>query len=85
MLEFPEGYFSIKDNFGEVFENESAKKLVLEALNDLAEDVPGVHTDENMLQMASTMSVASIINFAGIKCDHPRVCKLNKELNKITK
>ena len=40
---------------------------------------------EEMLDMASTMTLMSILNFMGIKCDNPQVAKLNEQLNKIQK
>ena len=31
------------------------------------------------------MTLMSILNFMGIKCDNPQVAKLNEQLNKIEK
>lgn len=85
MLEFPEGYFSIKDTFGNIFENETAKEVALKALEELNENAEGIPMTEEMLDMASTMTLMSILNFMGIKCDNPQVAKLNEQLNKIQK
>lgn len=85
MLEFPEGYFSIKDTFGNIFENEAAKEVALKALEELNENAEGIPMTEEMLDMASTMTLMSILNFMGIKCDNPQVAKLNEQLNKIQK
>ena len=85
MLEFPEGYFSIKDTFGNIFENETAKEVALKALEELNENAEGIPITEEMLDMASTMTLMSILNFMGIKCDNPQVARLNEQLNKIQK
>ncbi len=85
MLEFPEGYFSIKDTIGELISNEKAKKIVLDAIEIMAKNNGKIPMTEELLKIASPGKLTDMLSHMGVKGDDPEVTKINKELNKIQK
>lgn len=87
-LEFPEGYYSIKDTFEDILKNKEATDFVAKIMDvmiasktDASEDM----SDEEKLMMVRSLSVETIVDFLASKLPPDSKFIVNHTLNKIKK
>ena len=80
VMEFPEGYFSIRDKLGEILDNEAGRQ----ALEGLFAQMGG-KSMMSMLSMLRNMPLEQILKMAGKKVPAGAAAYLNGILNKIRK
>lgn len=84
-LEFPEGYYSIKDTFEEVLKNKEATAFVGKIMDVIIAGRKEGLSDEEKLTMVKSLSVETIIDFAASKLPPDSKFIVNHTLNKIKK
>ncbi len=88
-MEFPEGYFSIRDKIGDIMDNPEGKALLEEMLGramtagGVADSMPKM--DEGMMKMARSFTIERIARMIGDKLPAEALVSINQELNKIKK
>ena len=84
-LEFPEGFFSIKDKMGEIMANPESAKVMNQVFSQMGGGTMNAQSMKNMLGMLKNMSVETILKMAGKKVPADAKYALNDMLNKIKK
>lgn len=83
-LQFPEGYFSIHDKFGDIMKNPEGEELIT-GLMDMISTQMNMKISKGMLNMAKGMTIEKIFSLAGDRVPEKAKLWLNEELNKIKK
>lgn len=81
-LQFPEGYFSIKDKVGALLKNPEGEKFVAEMIGKV---MPGMKVSKGMLNMAKHFTIEKVIDMAGDRITPEMVRYVNGRLNQIKK
>lgn len=81
-LQFPEGYFSIRDKVGTLLKNPEGERLVAELVEQV---MPGMKISKGMLNMAKHFTIEKVIEMAGERVPPEMVRYLNQRLNGIQK
>ena len=81
-LQFPEGYFSIKDKVGALLKNLEGEQFVSEMIGKV---MPGMKVSKGMLNMAKHFTIEKVIEMAGDRITPEMVRYLNQRLNQIKK
>ena len=81
-LQFPEGYFSIKDKVGALLKNPEGEQFVSEMIGKV---MPGMKVSKGMLNMAKHFTIEKVIEMAGDRITPEMVRYLNERLNQIKK
>lgn len=81
-LQFPEGYFSIRDKVGALLKNQEGEQLVEEMVSQV---MPGMKISKGMLNMAKHFTIEKVIEMAGDRVTPEMVRYLNERLNQIKK
>lgn len=81
-LQFPEGYFSIKDKVGALLKNPEGEQFVSEMIGKV---MPGMKVSKGMLNMAKHFTIEKVIEMAGDRITPEMVRYLNQRLNQIKK
>lgn len=84
-LEFPEGFFSIKDKMGEIMANPESAEVMNQVFSQMGGGTMNAQSMKNMLGMLKNMSVETILKMAGKKVPADAKYALNDMLNKIKK
>ena len=84
-LEFPEGFFSIKDKMGEIMANPESAAVMDQVFSQMGGGTMNAQSMKNMLGMLKNMSVETILKMAGKKVPADAKYVLNDMLNKIKK
>lgn len=88
-MEFPKGYFSIKDTIGSIKENQQGKviidKMLAEARSQRGDVAQGLEHNEVLERMTNSQTVEALIKKSGGSIKPERVISLNKALTKIKK
>ena len=85
-MEYPEGYFSVRDTIGDIMNNPEAAALIKKYAAALFG--PMAKTIENMSGhkgMVDNMPLEQAIQLAGTKMDEKSKCYINQQLNQIEK
>lgn len=83
-MEYPEGYFSVKDTLGEILKNPEGERFVSEMLEKAAKET-GFKINKGMLAMAKSFTVERCFDMAGGKVPEKVKLQINTRLNKIKK
>lgn len=86
-LQFPEGYYSIKDTFGDLLNNKEATAFAAKII-DVAiagKNEGNEMTDEEKLMLVKSLTVETIVDFAASKLPPNSRHAINHTLNKIKK
>lgn len=81
-LEFKEGYFSIKDTIGAIWENEEAKEIFAALI---AKGMPGNKPNPGMMKMLQGMKVEVVLKMAGKKLPAGAAEFVNEKLQQVKK
>ena len=81
-LQFPEGYFSIKDKVGALLKNLEGEQFVSEMIGKV---MPGMKVSKGMLNMAKHFTIEKVIEMAGDRITPEMGAVLNQRLNQIKK
>jgi beta-galactosidase len=86
-LEYPEGYFSIRDSIGDITQTEAGRALMEPILQKAMSEFGGTDFKPNkqMQKMLGGFSLERLIKMAGKNLDPAMVVELNKALNKVKK
>lgn len=83
-LEFPDGYFSIKDKIGEIMKTEEGAKFINDMLEIIQKEM-NMNISKGMMNMAKTFTVEKVFDMGGSRIPAKAKIYVNKELNKIKK
>lgn len=83
-LEFPDGYYSIRDTIGDIMKSEEGKKLVYEIVDKVEKEL-NFKVSRSMLMMAKSFTVEKVIALAGSRVPASIAIQANKILNKVKK
>lgn len=84
-LEFPKGYFSIKDKIKDIVATPEGKALFDAMMAKATESMGDFKIDDGMMKMAGSFSIQRIAGLAGDKMPKEMLIEINKQLNKIKK
>jgi beta-galactosidase len=83
-LEFPEGYYSIKDTLGDIMKNPEGEAFIGGMLEKATKET-GFKINKGMLVMAKSFTVERCFDMAGGKVPEKVKLQINTRLNKIKK
>lgn len=83
-LEFPEGYFSIKDKIGDILKNPDGEKFINSMIEKITAEM-NMNISKGMMNMAKSFTVEKIFDMGGARIPPEAKIFVNKELNKIKK
>ncbi len=86
-LEYPEGYFSIRDSISDITKTEGGRAIVEPMLQRALAEFGGKDfaPSKQMLKMMEGLSIERMIKMAGKNMDPAMVVALNRALNKVKK
>lgn len=84
-LEYPEGYYSIKDTFEQVLKNKEATAFVVKIMDVIIGNNKDNFSDEEKLTMVKSLPIVTIVDFAASKLPPNSKLFINQALNKIKK
>ena len=87
-MQFPDGYYSIKDNMGDIMLTEAGKVLVGRIMEQRTTEKEGLAavveiSDEMRMKMMKSMPMEALLKRAGLSAE--KVLEVNQALNKIKK
>lgn len=87
VMEYPEGYFSIRDSIGDIMKNPQGNAMLSPLLEQAMSEFGGkeMAMSEQMQKMMLGFPLERLIQFAGKKFEPSRVLEINRALNKISK
>lgn len=83
-LEFPEGYFSIKDKIGDIMKVPEGQAFIEDMIEKISA-AANMTVSKGMLNMAKNFTVERIFDMAGDRVPKELIVPLNKKLNQIKK
>ena len=88
-LEFPEGYYSIRDTIGDIMQSEEGRRLlepmIRQAMSQHGGGGAAFKMTDQMREMMNGFSLERMLKQAGKRFDASMVVQLNQALNKIRK
>lgn len=90
-LEYPEGYFSIKDTIGDILSDNKGAKIVGQLMEKIRSGLEKGHNQEqdtgnvDTMNMIKSISLEKMIRYSGQEFDPKAIVKLNRMLNQIKK
>ena len=86
-MDYPEGYFSIRDSISEIMKTEGGRAVVEPMLQKAMAEFGGTDFKPNkqMLKMMEGMSIERLVKMAGKQIDPTMVVALNRALNEVKK
>ncbi|NLI54337.1 MAG: glycoside hydrolase family 2 protein [Clostridiales bacterium] len=86
-LDYPEGYFSIRDSIGDIMQTDAGRALMEPMLQKALSEFGGKDfaPSEQMQKMMSGFSLERMIKLAGKQFDPAKTVELNRALNRIKK
>ena len=83
-LQFPEGYFSIKDKIGEIMKVPEGEAFINGMIEKITAEM-GMNISKGMMNMAKGFTVEKVFDMAGSRVPAKAKPWVNSELNKIKK
>ncbi|MDE5604775.1 MAG: glycoside hydrolase family 2 protein [Eubacterium sp.] len=83
-LQFPEGYFSIKDKLGEIMKNPEGEKFINEMVEKITTEM-GMNISKGMMNMAKGFTIEKVFDMAGSRVPAKVKPWVNNKLNQIKK
>lgn len=83
-LQFPEGYFSIKDKIGDIMKNPEGEKFINSMIEKITSEM-NMNISKGMMNMAKGFTVEKVFDMAGSRVPSKAKLWVNSELNKIKK
>lgn len=83
-LQFPDGYFSIKDKIGDIMKNPGGEKFINSMIDKITSEM-NMKISKGMMNMAKSMTVEKVFDMAGSRVPDGVKYWVNGELNKIKK
>lgn len=83
-LQFPEGYFSIKDKIGDIMKVPEGEQFINSMIEKITQEM-GMNISKGMMNMAKGFTVEKVFDMAGSRVPAKAKPWVNSELNKIKK
>ncbi|MGN1161934.1 MAG: DUF4982 domain-containing protein, partial [Candidatus Fimenecus sp.] len=83
-LEFPEGYFSIKDKIGEIMKNPEGEAFINSMIEKITAEM-NMNVSKGMMNMAKGFTVEKVFDMGGARIPPEAKVWVNQQLNKIKK
>lgn len=83
-LQFPEGYFSIKDKIGDIMKVPEGEKFINEMIEKITAEM-GMNISKGMMNMAKGFTIEKVFDMAGSRVPEKVKPWINSKLNQIKK
>ena len=83
-LEFPDGYFSIKDKVGEIMKNPDGEAFINSMVEKITSELH-MNISKGMMNMAKGFTVEKVFDMGGSRIPAEAKIWVNQQLNKIKK
>lgn len=88
-IKYPEGYFTVKDKFGDIMANPEGMALIQGLMAQMSDSAGGMGggtgSDDGLMKVLKNFTVERIMNMAGDKFPKEAYVELSNALNKIKK
>ncbi|MGN0521870.1 MAG: glycoside hydrolase family 2 TIM barrel-domain containing protein [Eubacterium sp.] len=83
-IEYPEGYFTIKDKIGDIMKNPEGKVFIDEMIAKVSEEM-NMNVSKGMMNMAKNFTIEKVFDMAGSRVPKEAKLFISQKLNKIKK